>query len=411
MLQILPVLIFYVFLSAIFLFEGLGIQGGREISFYIILVMPFFLFFLQFIQKKEIVVPKKLSIVYILFILFSALATFISINTDRSFSYLLFYISLFLIFNYVLNNTEAIKKYIIPYIFGLSFLLTIYSVFLKYLIQNNIWSLIPEHGYQFVFPKFGLHNHLGDFLILPLTICSYYLVKGKSKLLPILGILFFIPFLIFSYSRSAYVSVILTCFLLFFAMKRAGQAISKKFIVAIACIIVVLASFFLFTMSETQVFKSDVVEKKMTLTPRLNFFYDAVRSMIDSPFGVGPNNYVYISGKYSQLTRYFSYSSHNIFFDVLVENGIFASVFFIYFIYLIIKRSDDTSVIFFCFLATLINFQTDYTHNIYSYILLFFVLMALVYRQKKIVYSKIILLFAFLLFLATQYIYFSRLIL
>lgn len=48
-------------------------------------------------------------------------------------------------------------------------------------------DFIPFDGYQLVFSRFGSHNHLGDFLVLPMLISLYFLFKkGQKKyLLPL----------------------------------------------------------------------------------------------------------------------------------------------------------------------------------------------------------------------------------
>lgn len=409
MSQVIRVAIFYLFLSVIFIFEGLGLPRGREISFYLILVMPFFLYFLEFILKKEIVIPKKLSVVYSLFILLSALATFISINQERSFPYLLFYISLFLIFLFVINNAESIKKYLIPFVFGFSFLFLSYSVFLKYLLQNNMFFLIPEHGYQFIFPRFGLHNHLGDFLVLPLVISGYFFLKKKRQILNILSIIFFLPFSLYSYSRSAYLSVIVSAvFILILDAKNIG----KRSLVLIGAILILLVAVLLLTMREFPI-QSGVIEKKDTFVARINFVYDGVRSVAEKPLGIGPSNYVFISGKYSQLHNNFTDSSHNIFLDIFVENGVIAGAFFLMFIFILIAQSDKKSALFFVFLAMLINMQTDYTHRIYGFLLLFFIIAGLVYeknKEKPYIQKqnlKICFLLSGVIFLIVQYLFWT----
>lgn len=387
-------IIFLPFLITLALLEGLGIPNGREVTFYLILVMPFFLMLADLIDKRVTLYPVKLSLLFILFLILTAISTTTALDFNRSYPLLFFYLSLFLIFLWVCNHQDEIKRMVIWLIFSLAVLFSIYS------LLPLIWSrLIPSHGYQFIFSSFGSHNHLGDFLVLALVYGVYKFMETSQKVY--LLALIFIPLFLTSFSRSGYLSLIITLIVvvIYFVRLKKIRVVSVYFFLSL--IIVAIATVFSFStvweakqvpvLKSANQFLQDYadLEEKFFLGNRLAFFRQAILSFQEKPFfGIGSNNFVYASQKYTQTNRW-AYSSHNIFLDILTENGILAAVTFMAIIgRVLIKSFSVSSVLSFIFLAMLINFQTDYTHTIYSFFLLFFILMGLIYKEEKQVKSN-----------------------
>lgn len=383
-------IIFLPFLITLALLEGLGIPNGREVTFYLILVMPFFLLFLDLIERRPILVPIKLSFLFGLFFILAIISTYLSLDHLRSIPYLTFYLTLFLTFIWVFNHQAEVKRGVLWLIFSLS---TVFSLY-------PLWPIfIPEHGYQFVFSKFGSHNHLGDFLVLPLVYGVYKFMESGKKIY--LLTLIFMPLFLTSFSRSAYLTLLvsLVAIVVYFIKSKRLRISSWPFL--IVSTLAILATFFLFStvweakqvpvLKSTNQFLKDYadLEEKFFLGNRLAFGRETILSFGDSPlFGIGPNNFVYVSQKYTQTGRW-AYSSHNIFLDILVENGILALMVFVVIIGLVlVKAFVNPTVYSFLALSMLINFQTDYTHTIYSFFLLFFILMGLIYKEEKQVKSN-----------------------
>jgi len=392
-----PQAFFCIFLALILIFEGLGLPNGHELSFNLILLMPFFLFFLDLIYKRRIIIPKKISFLFFLFLVLTLFSTILSVDVQRSFEYFLFYLSLYLIFVYVYNHKSELYKPLIFFIFAFSVIFFGYSIIIKFLF-NQPWAffLIPKSGYQFVYPFFQAHNHLGDFLVISLVLLLYSYINTKQKLY-LFFFLFFIPPFLLSYSRSAYVSLSLTSVLLMFFFIKSKKIKILSTVSIFVAVIFLISSFFLFVGVE-QARKSPILrpfhkiliknfelEKKELLANRDQYLLQALSSFREKPFfGVGPSNFTYASRKYSASTFNRSSSSHNLFLDVLIENGIFSFVIFLLIIFsMILSSLKNTNSLFFVFLAMLINFQTDYTHTIYSFFLLFFIIAGLIWREKQ----------------------------
>ncbi len=366
--------------------EGLGLKFSRDISFYILAFLPFFLFI--FGTKGRIVVPRNFTILSFAFLLILTLSFAFSLNLDQSFKFLLLYVSSFLIFIYIFNNKRRINKFLLPLIFTAAILFSLYSLLLFF---------IPETGYQFVFSSFSSHNHLGDFLILPLLSSLYFFMTGEKQVLFFLTSLLFIPYFIFSFSRSSYLAFAATAILMFLWLSKTRQIKSHFLSFLFLFFISSIAVLFVFitvkdvgtnTLAERagRVLRDrHELKDKYFLAYRNKFFKEAALSIRERPLlGVGPGNFSYASAKYTELPSLWTESAHNIFLEVFVENGVFAGIVFMALIVLILKRLRK-NLLFFLALSLLLNFQTDYTYRIYSFLALFVVILGLNYEAREVI--------------------------
>ncbi len=373
--------------------EGLGIQFGREITiFLIIFASPIFFVHMLF-RKKEIIFPKKAGFLFLLFIICTLISTVFGVSAQKSVQYTLYLISLFLVFLISYNFKAQLEKPIIIFIFILSFLFIFYSIFLDFHLFN---LLIPQKGYQFVFSKFGSHNHLGDFLVLPVTICIYYLYTRKRALLAVCYLLPTILFIFFSFSRSAYISVaISTLFLHLYFFRKSSSPF--KLLSRLVILILLLSAIFYFVTLSPQakdqpvskntynflVQKEGLSKYKDVTGSRFIYLQQALFSIQKHPLtGIGPNNFIYASRSYAKNQYELTEVAHNIFLEVLVGQGILGLIPFLGLIIISIIKSRKNAL-YFAMIAMLANFQTDYTYQIYSFLLLFFVIAGVVSTEKE----------------------------
>ena len=389
-------------LTAALISEGLGVGGGRDISLYLLIISAPMGLASILLNKKKPLIPKGLTKLYLVFITLSAVSVLFSVNITQSIKFLALYAILPVVFIYSQLHRKNLKKALPLLIFMLSLLFCFDSM------VACKWSMVacPPNGYQFVFSKFGSHNHLGDFLILPLTICFYNLLtKSKSKISTILPAgrqvnyslltILFLPFFLFSYSRSAYLSLFLTVCLLVIDLFRARKFKPKITSLVLAALGLGLSMIFLFSVASDN-YRGHIFDKiysvlsknnKLTYkTPwgeRNEFISEAYQSIQKRPlFGIGPGNFTYLSKEFKPKdSRTSTESAHNIFVDIVAENGIFAGIIFALIIFEVFKKSQR-SILFYPALAMLLNFQTDYTYRIFSFIILFFVLMGINYEEK-----------------------------
>jgi len=306
-------------------------------------------------------------------------------------------LSLFLIFIYVYNHKSELYQPVIFLIFAFSVVFFAYSIIIKFLF-NQPWFffLIPKSGYQLVYPSFQGHNHLGDFLVISLVLLLHSYVSTKEKMY-LFFFFFLLPPFFLSYSRSAYISLSLTSALLMFFFIKSKKVKIKSASFIFMVVIFLITSFFLFVSGEPArknpilrpfhkiLIKRFELEKKELVANRDQYLFQGLSSLREKPFfGIGPNNFLYVSKKYSKAPFGWAESSHNLFLDILVENGFFAFCFFFLIILLMVAASlGKPTNLFFVFLAMLINFQTDYTHRIYSFFSLFFIITGIIWGEKQ----------------------------
>lgn len=383
----------YGILTPALVLESLGLPFSRGIAF-IILSLGSILFFIGDIWNKDRINFDKIYLVIILFLALTFLAVLTSENFDKSLVVFIQYLSLLFVFYFVKNNSERLKTFIPGLLIALGIVFCIYSLILNTGLVN---FLIPGDGYQLVFSKFGSHNHLGDFLVLPMLVCLYAVTK-ENKRLYTLPFLFFFPCFLLSYSRSAYMSFLLVGSV-FLANILWKSKYKKKLLVPVVLfsfVVSIVLLFFFATVFESRyspflnpVHKILAVKFGLKFkhfgANRPEYWKTAIKSINEKPyFGVGPGNFVYASAKYSSIPNYRTHSSHNIFLDVLVEYGLFAFICFTGIIILIIMYAFKSHPLYFLlFIALLINFQTDYTFRIFSIALLGSIFVGIIIGQNK----------------------------
>lgn len=381
-------------LSVLFiLIEGIGGIIPREYIYYLYFILPTVFFFYLKAKKKPIFFPHNFSIIYGFFLFFSFISVlFFSVDKQVSFELTVFYFSAFLIFIFFYNNKELAKRYIRTAVFMGSIIFS--AVYLFKLSMN------PVDGYQLVIPYFNnVHNHLGDFLGLGLTISVYFLIFKKEKNW-FLGSILFLPLFFLSFSRTAYVSLLVT---LIFLLIRNKLIRLFSFKAGVVLVLVILSTVFFFSTVKEVNNKTIVGRFNQVLSARFNlqnktftaerlvYLKQGIASFIDHPlFGVGPGNFNYLSKKYqSQQSQWYQFetvdNAHSLSLDILFENGGLAFIFFgIFTIFLLINIFKKNNLENYLLLYLLINFQTDYTYKIYSVFILFMILAATVYEEKEV---------------------------
>lgn len=240
--QVFTLLIFFLLIV-----EGFGIPFGHEAAVLLsIIFIP--VLFVHMLFHKKFIFPKKATLLFLIFLIITLISTAFSVNVSNSFQYLLFLLSMFLAFLISYNYKKQLEKPLIILIFTSSALFTIYYLILSSHLLN---LYTPQNGYQLVYSGILSHNHLGDFLVLPSILCIYYLYNRRHysltisyQLLAISFCFLSIPFIIFSYSRSAYLSIALTIVLLHVNYLQKKHSWSSRVVSRIVILLIVLATGF-----------------------------------------------------------------------------------------------------------------------------------------------------------------------
>lgn len=387
-----------IWLLLIFIPEGVGVFLGRDLSRTFITAFPFINFlYLQF-QGHKINIPLKISLLWVLFLLcyfFSSILA--SSEIQESLKWLFFQISLFFVFIFFYNN-QSFKNRFLELGILISLIFCVYTSIIYIGIDFLSTPLLnlPENGYQYVYSKFGSHNHLGDFLVIFFFALCFYIQKYKNSFLYLLALIFII-FIFGSYSRSAYISLGFTVGIYGF-WKR--HEISKLKLYSLVGGFLILFSLSFIIVKDVRNLPvigplhgfiqsvGHLGDKEIT-AKRFAFLYQAEQGISAKPLlGFGPGNFLEVSTLYTpHQTR--THSAHNILLDLGAEVGLPAVILFAGIIGFIIWNAiKNPTVISLTIIAFLINSMTDYTYRIYSFMFLFTVLAGLNHQEKGIVMSQ-----------------------
>jgi hypothetical protein len=305
------------------------------------------LFFVYKNRLKQIRIPKS-GLFYLAFIILSIISSSRAIDSEIGFNNIFVYISGLLIIIFSFNLKEQLKKNLFKFIIisSVIFLLTyLINISFKLHLFNNSASLLYQYD----------HIQLGNLLVLPFII-----------LFPnFLSWIFFV-FVLFSYSRTAYLALIIGIF----------TSINNNFL---KILIVLITLTFLFVTTKNIFF----TKNKKPFGFRNIYFNYAISSIRENPlFGVGPGNFYYAASK--RLTNYNqnTTTAHNILLDILAENGVLAALFFMLFIYLFINKAKK-DIFFWLFISLTVIFLFDFSYRFNSFLFLWLLLLTMISNKKE----------------------------
>lgn len=364
------------FLSLLLVFEGLGLKFGHEISYFLIIISPFFILLFGKITGKEknFRIPTVIATLYAVFIFFLVVSTALSINIAQSAPGLLIYPSLFFVSVIAYNYRNETKAWIFNFLIVASLLLMATSL---------VGLFYPLTGFSLLYSRLNDHNNLGDFLLIPMIIGSYFVFEGKRKNIGLIILLSSVPIFLISFSRSAFTAYIAIVITMFLVLKKKSEYFYK-----VALIVFVLIGIFYFIPNVNLDSCCGIISKYVShrddiISHRNSFFLSGVRAIRDYPiFGVGFGNFGAASFRYNDLHLFWSRTSHNIFLDMATELGIPAMLAFLGVVIYAIKKSRK-DLVFFVFLGLLANFQMYYSFKIYSVLFIFFILLGLMFEDKR----------------------------
>lgn len=348
-------ILFFLSIGAIFVSDIFANHNTSQLSFFLVLLSPFFLFLLIKIEKKKIHIPIKETILYLLFFICSIISTLLAIDKEIAFESLLIYGAGYLFFVFSFNCQDEIKKKI-------KFLLISISIFsaiiftLNYFLKFNLFQESDSLFYSYD------HNQIGNLLVL-----------GLIPVFPSLLSFIFFVFITLSYSRTAYLASILTIILW-----TSKNKLSKKTIFMGGLIILISLIFLILTT------KNIFFTKEKTFIGQRNIYFSyALTSIREKPwFGVGPNNFFYAASKYQINYGEETTTSHNLILDVFAENGVLAGIFFSSFLVNIIyrKKYDKDWLAFF---ALTFMFMIDFSYRFNIFLILWFIFAGLILDSNK----------------------------
>jgi len=361
---------FYFALSLLLVAEGFGLKSVWLIFSFVVLSTMGILSVLG--NVTAVYLPKRVTIIAIIFLIYGFFVVFFAVDIQLSFESLLRGIYVFVLLAVCYQYRVVLKQYFSVFLWTGSCILIFWSFIINHfsLFKTQLWWLMPQSGTNLVFPNFNQHNHLGDWLVLPILYILTSINNKKNKGRFILFLIILIYLLIGAQSRSAYLA--LSCGTFFILMLN----IYKRLWLKILFVGLIIISFILILS----------VQRDFFLSNRTQYFSDAIWAVQHSPFfGLGFDNYQYASIKQTINEPFTSTNtSHNLFLDLFSEMGIpGGAIVLVALIATFLKGKKDQHWIM--ALALLVNFQTDYTFKNLTLWLIFILLMMFFYKEKSMV--------------------------
>lgn len=397
-------IIFWAYLLLTVITGSLALPFMEALNYKLLLVLPLLLALVTLNSKIKPQLNKTLFFLIGGFLTTMLISFCFSQHYANSLVYLVRLLAGLSLFIFALWFAPDIKPHLTK---ALLFLGVLYS--LAYLALKN-WPhifgwLMPQSGYNLIFPTYHLHNHLGDFLVLPILALIYQRKNHKGILITFGWILIFSLLIFYSYSRSSYTALIAGILVLL--INRPKHKLKPEQLFLGIGLILGAGLFLLLTTQEANFewYLFNAIKEKLLLNGRDQYWGTAIMAIRDNLwFGIGSSNFVYALGRYSNIPFNWTESSLNIFLSIFSENGVFAFIAFVTLLVWVIKN-NRFDLNFVLLVTLLINFFTDYTYEIVGMWLWFWLVMGLSINHKppftNLSYDEILLpaLIGLLLFL------------
>ena len=382
-------LFFFLCFISISIIEGTRfILDLRFLTFFLYCI-PFFLFFLD--TKGQYKLPKSFIVLVGIYLFSSLISVFYSKEIGTSLELFFRDLSLFLILIYAHSHATDIQKYLPKTIIWLSLLFICISALL--FISPGGRSFIEQQRLNLLFNPAYRHNTIGDFLTLGIIISTYFLVVKKNHWYIYPLALFFLGML-FSFSRTAYIVLLITLIPLFVICKKSFRTIPRFIYFSLFFNIFLLILLFLSFTSNTNStilnggqhdFQNNLpIYIRPLLTSHLPFWTAGIKGFLLAPFtGIGAGTFEYLSYRFADDVFLSSSTSFNFFTDLLAEQGFVPAFSFILIILSVFLTAKKNSLYFLIFLALTIGFMGYSTYKYVQIFLLFFVVMGLLIPTGK----------------------------
>lgn len=285
---------------------------------------------------KSVVPRTDFDYVILIIVILSALSYIFSIHRPATLWALIrlaLYISIF----YITVDIAASKNKISLIVFTVQLMVLglVIIGFLKFLNGSVPWFWIYDHGISYLTSTFRNRNHIASYLGMTLSLLlGIFIYHNKSRnFFSIIVISFGIFAFIFTLSRGAWLSFILSSCILFLLKYFNNPTILKN---ALKPITVLLVLLILLTLGSVSIF--DRISTSIELNndgswqARLIVWKTTARMIKENPIsgsGLGTFQWAYAKNKPPSITGRF-YQTHNDYLQIFSEIGLFAFIPLIY---------------------------------------------------------------------------------
>lgn len=242
------------------------------------------------------------------------------------------FISFVLVFIAAINTFDDKRQFkrVILTIILISLGLTLYGILKKYFILGRTVTT--------AFSTFGNRNHYAAYMVMVAPLTVGYALSCQNKfhkfILSFLCAIFTVGIFL-SLSRAGVLSVILSFMLLGFLLMQEKATIENWWVLALP---ILLGAILLF-MAGSEPLNNRLTSLLNGSLVRGKIFGDSLRIIKDFPLsgvGLGDFNYIFTIYQKSVQSVYYKYL-HNEYIQLIIETGIIASFFYLYFIFKIFK--------------------------------------------------------------------------
>lgn len=365
--------LFFVGITILFIMGGITPIPVLWLSMAVTFFSTAFILF-NYFQKKQTPANIYFIVSLLIALFFLAISTFIfSVHITTSLEKLLLFISCFLLF---LASSQYKSTGTLVF---LPILVTVVVYAGLYISKLLGWIPLPfltTGGYQMILPTTDSHNHLGDLIGLVIIMGPFiFSSKYAQKVLLYL----FVPILILSFSKSAFLSLgitFLTAFIIEVDHEKKQEMLFNMFrslYIVIPVIMVYSSEFshnrFIEPIQKYVSYAFQIIPKPLLSTRDIYFSQVATFASRMVPeqigFGLGLGNFSHLSSSVVTDINSKIGSAHNLFLNLFVEGGLLSVLWIIFFFTLIIFAGLKKKIIAVLpVIFILINFQTDYTYQI-----------------------------------------------
>jgi len=366
---------FYIIILFVFFNIFFADENNYILLFFGLIFVNFFI-----LNIKKIKINLFSSFSFLLYFIFSFFSLKSSINKEKSLTIILNDCVLFIIYIYCLNKKEVVKKNFINLIHIISiilFPLFILSIFF------NLNFYLPSRSLLYSYS----HSQIGNLF-------SIFFVMEKSfywKIILLIGVLF-------SQSRTAYFALLIYFVINFFRYKKLNIKSINLLFIFIFLFSIIISTLGFFNK------KHLLGNREKYIIQGLKYIKNHSKLIFDS---VGAGNFNYISQKYAENPGEITVSSHNLFFDILLERGVLALIFFLFFLFNLIKKAKNDKYKI-SFILINVIFLLDFSFIYPIFLIFYYILAGLIDHSDRELKSNYINFFSYLFYLIILFFFISH---
>jgi len=350
-------------------------------------------------DEKFIFAKNPLNSLVVFFVLALIWGCVNSFSFTNSMAQVMVHVS-FILFYFIVVNTIRTKEQwmaMVKLFLMSAFVVAAYGVFQNFFGVNSTESWLDENMFQSievrVYSFFNNPNVLGEFLVMtiPATIAVIWgKLKEEHTLLFGVGLILMLACMVFTWSRGAWLGMVLSCAIFFAIMDRRWVFLGILAVMALPLALVVTNN-----TAILERFLSIGNTADSSTAYRVSIWQAAIQMIRDfwiSGIGIGSEAFKAVYPAYAASGADFALHSHNLYLQIWVEMGVIGIVSFFAMVLMLVRqtffagitvlrKTDPVAKIVIALGAGLLGFLfqglTDYVWYNYKILMIFWIVIAL----------------------------------